>query len=312
MTSPELQPETSTYFDRLLPFVQSGVELRDAEGIPAVDLTAQSSGLKANAYYFSHPKWTTDWLAGVHRDRELRERWHAVAGTWDSKVVVDVGCGPGNLFANLGGTPTSLIGVDIALGSLRMAADQGYIPLLADAHAMPLRSQCADVVALNATVHHCDDMHAVLVESARLVRPGGVIVIDHDPQLTAWNYHGVGKLLWEMRKPLYRLMKRGGHSAEDNEQEWAEATEIHHRPGDGLTEEFLRSTLEPMHFDVFIYPHNQTVGSAILEGEMGEKPLKFRVGQRLSGIDPASPRSALSLLCVGVRRDGASAPDAMQ
>lgn len=82
----------------------------------------------------------------------------------------------------------------------RSTAAQGYIPLLADAHAIPLRSEIADVVALNATVHHCDDMRAVLAESARLVKPGGVIVIDHDPQQSAWDYRGLGKLLWEIRK----------------------------------------------------------------------------------------------------------------
>jgi SAM-dependent methyltransferase len=102
-----------------------------------------------------------------------------------------------------------------------------------------------EVAALNATVHHCDDMQAVIAESGRLVKPGGVIIIDHDPQLSAWNYRGVGKLLWEMRKPLYRLMKRGGHSAEDNEQEWAEATEIHTGPATAWPESFCAPPSTP-------------------------------------------------------------------
>ena len=44
---------------------------------------------------------------------------------------------------------------------------------------MPLRSGIADLVAINATVHHCDDMRAVIAESARLVAPGGLLVTDH-------------------------------------------------------------------------------------------------------------------------------------
>jgi SAM-dependent methyltransferase len=301
MMSLERRTDYLQFVDRLRPFLMPGVNLEDAEGIPAVKISAESPGLRANAHYFGHPKWAQAWFEFVHRDAALRERWCAVAGGWDDRVVVDVGCGPGNLFANLGGNPAALIGLDVAVGSLKLAADQGYTPLLADAHAMPLRSGCADLVALNATLHHCEDMRAVLMESARLVKAGGLIVIDHDPQVTAWDYRGPGRFLWELRKPLYRLMKRGGHSSEDDEQHWAEATEIHHRPGDGLSESLVRSALEPLCFDVRIYPHNNTIGRDVVRGDMGQKPLKYRLGQRLSGIDPAARAGALSLLCVGKR-----------
>ena len=109
-----------------------------------------------------------------------------------------------------GGSPALVIGVDVARGSLEMARDVGYLPLLADAHELPLRSEIADVVALNGTLHHCEDMDRVLMECARLVKPGGVMVIDHDPQLSAWDYKLLGLAMWKARKPIYRWMKRGG------------------------------------------------------------------------------------------------------
>jgi SAM-dependent methyltransferase len=258
--------------------------------------------MRANAHYFSHPKWMDDWLLYVHRYPELRDRWHAAIGSLDDKVLVDVGCGPGNLLATMADKPAVAIGVDIAPGSLERAVTVGYVPLLADAHDMPLVSGMADVVAINGSLHHCDDMRAVLTEAARLVRSGGHLVLDHDPHRSAWDFRGIALLLWRMRLPIYRWLKRGGHAPEDDEQTWALATELHHKPGDGVTEELVRTVLEPLGFDVDVYPHSHYVGREALTGVMGRQPLKLRIAQRLSGIDPDSAAGALSLLCVAKRR----------
>lgn len=286
----------------LLPFVDPYMKVGEVDGIPTAEIARRDVVLEANAYYFGNKSWMDGWLMFVHRYPEFRERWDATAGSWDGLIVLDLGCGPGNLLKSLGSRPKLAIGVDVARGSLEMAAELGYVPLLADVHALPLRSGIADVVALNATLHHCVDMPSVLLEAARLVKPGGVLVLDHDPQLSAWDYRGLGLGMWRLRKPVYRWMKRGGHRAEGNEQEWAERTEVHHRPGDGVTEEMLRGPLEAAGFEVAIYPHNHAVGAGVLKGEMGRAKAKLRWGQRLSGINPDSRAGALSLMCVAVRR----------
>jgi SAM-dependent methyltransferase len=295
-------PAEDLLMQRLAPYVRPDRPLSLVERLPAFAFATDTRGLRANAHYFGHERWVKSWFEGVHRSPELRDRWHAAAGTWDDKVVVDVGCGPGNLFATLGGSPRELIGVDVAPASLRWAQKIGYLPVLADAHAMPLRSEIADVVALNGTIHHCDDMAAVLAESARLVRPGGLLVADHDPQLSAYDLKFLGRLMWELRMPIYRLLRRGGHSPDEDEQAWSVATEIHHRPGDGVSAALLRSVLEPLGFEVRLYPHNHNVGAGVLRGECGRAPLKMRLVQRLSGIAPDSDAGALSLLCVARKR----------
>jgi SAM-dependent methyltransferase len=198
------------------------------------------------------------------------------------------------------GEPELLLGVDVSLGALKIAREVGYTAILADAHNLPLVSGFADIVILNACLHHCDDMPKVLQQAAKLVRPGGLLITDHDPQKSAYQFKGLGSLLWQLRLPIYRYMKRGGHSNAE-EQSWGLATEVHHKAGDGITSEMFYEMLEPMGFGVKVYPHNHMVGAAALKGEYGQPFWKYRIAQRLSGINPNSPEAALSLMCVATR-----------
>ena len=266
--------------------------------IPPENLTL---ALAANAEYFGHSDWAKPYFDYCHRDPAFIERWQMATGSWDDKIVIDIGCGPGNVFASLGGRPKRLLGVDVSMGALKMAQKLGYTPILADAQALPLKSEIADIVVINASLHHCDDMAQALREAARLVKPGGVLVSDHDLQKSAWDFKGIAHVLWNARLPLYRWLKRGGH-ASVLEQKYALATEAHHLPGDGMTVEFYHSILEKMGFSVNVYPHNHTVGAGVFQGDIGRSPAKYRIAQRLSGLDPNSPEAALSLMCVAHRQ----------
>jgi hypothetical protein len=214
---------------------------------------------------------------------------------------VDIGCGPRNLFKTLGGRPALLIGIDVALVSLKLACEVGYVPLLTDAHDLPLKSGFTDVVAMNGTLPSCHG-HAKDVA-------GGSVAGEQ------WGTSGGGSRspvfskglsrFWTNPgnpKPIYRWMNRGGHRAEGNEQQWAERTEVHHRPGDGVTEQMFRESLEAAGFDVSIYPHNLAVGREIKAGRQERAANKFRWAQRLSGIDPDSKEAALLLMCVARKR----------
>lgn len=272
-----------------------------SENIPTSPIP-DTSEIKANSHYFSHPVWAKTYFDVCHRSASFNQRWTAASGSWNDKIVVDIGCGPGNLYANLGGHPKLLIGVDVAKGSLEMAQKIGYTPLLADAHNLPLISEFADIVAINASLHHCKDMSKVLKEAARLVRPGGTLVVDHDPQLTAWNYKGLGMVLYKMRLGLiYRFFLRNLY-VPDEERQQALATEVHHRPGSGVTPTLFEEILKPMGFKVNLYPHNNNIGADALNGIIGDPPhWRYRMGQFLSGINPYSSEAALSLMCVAVR-----------
>lgn len=287
--------------DYILPEARASSYIED--GVLGFPITRQTCFLKANSYYFGHPEWSRNYLAACHQDEVFKDRWQIILGSWQGKIVVDIGCGPGNVYRALGdrcGIPRLLIGVDVSLGGLHIAQELGYIPVLADAQHLPFIDGFADVVTVNATVHHCDDMAQVLREAARLVRPGGLLIIDQDPQRTMWGDSLMAQLLWRIRLPFYRLLRRGGHSTAE-EQYWSTSTEAHHRPGDGVTPSFFQQILEPLGFSVDLYPHNCTVGAAILTGDRGQAAWKIRWAQRLSGADPDSPAGALVLMCVARR-----------
>jgi len=130
-----------------------------------------SEAMIANATYFGNAQWAQEYLDYCHRDAHFKSRWLAAGGDWTGKVVIDLGCGPGNIFATLGGNPKLLVGVDVAPGALKLASKLGYTAVLADAAKTPFRSNVADIVAINASLHHCDDMAAVLREGAMPFTP---------------------------------------------------------------------------------------------------------------------------------------------
>jgi SAM-dependent methyltransferase len=302
--------------ERLTPYLaDSRVVTVTQEGIPTVPIPRWTPGMIANRDFFNHPAWAAEYFAHENVSDMLWRRYRAamtdgqsaINGSWDGKVVVDLGCGPGNLLACIGGKPLVAIGVDIAVNALKLARRQGYVPLLADVHRVPLRDGCADIVVANATLHHCDDMAGVLAEAARLVKPGGLLITDQDPQLTAWRFRGLGCVLHHAKySPLFPLFRwLVGRPLATWDQPMARFhTEIHNQwPGDGVDLAMYGRVLAPMGFEVRLFPHNHTVGAAVLAGEWGKAPRLIRWAQWWSGMNPDGVESAQSLMCVARRGD---------
>ena len=133
------------------------------------------------------------------------------------------------------------------------------------------------------------------------MRPGGVLVTDHDPQLTAYDWNWLGRMIYKIRLPLYRLTRHQNKA----EQTCREATEIHHQPGRGIVPELYYDTLRPLGFEVGLFCHNNSVGARALEGYYGRSPAIIRLVQRLSGIDPDRPEAALSIMCIAKKTENA-------
>jgi 2-polyprenyl-6-hydroxyphenyl methylase / 3-demethylubiquinone-9 3-methyltransferase len=94
----------------------------------------------------------------------------------DAAVLVDFGCGAGLLAPHV--TGYRHIGIDLTASALALAAEHGVTVLRADVTAVPLADGCADVVAAGEILEHVPDLPAAVREACRLLRPGGLLVID--------------------------------------------------------------------------------------------------------------------------------------
>ncbi|HXV93658.1 MAG TPA: methyltransferase domain-containing protein [Pseudonocardia sp.] len=93
-------------------------------------------------------------------------------------VLVDLGCGGGLLAPHVAGKGYRHVGVDLTASALAQAARHGVLPLRGDVTAVPLPDGCADVVAAGEILEHVPDLAAAVGEACRLLRPGGLLVLD--------------------------------------------------------------------------------------------------------------------------------------
>jgi SAM-dependent methyltransferase len=134
-------------------------------------------------------------------DAEL-ERWDALLAKRLADLprplrCVDVGCGTGfvseRLFAHLrAGDSLVLADIsDVMLGICRdrfATNDKGVTVTtfkMSD-ETLALPDASADVVLLNSVLHHVPDASKFLAELTRVLAPGGVLMIGHEPNIRFW------------------------------------------------------------------------------------------------------------------------------
>ncbi len=116
-------------------------------------------------------------FAMLHWLAEARGRLIPPAGR-PGAILVDLGCGAGLLAPHVAGKGYRHVGVDLVRSAVTQASQHGVSPVNADVVAVPLADGCADVVAAGELLEHVPDWPGAVAEACRILRPGGLLVLD--------------------------------------------------------------------------------------------------------------------------------------
>jgi ArsR family transcriptional regulator len=126
--------------------------------------------------------WDTMRLA--YYDERVINRMFHVSNLLESMSVADVGTGTGFVAAGVAPRVRGVVALDNSPSMLDMARKNldalgiGNVELLlGEITALPLSSDSVDAAFANMVLHHAEDPKSMLREMARVVKPGGAVVI---------------------------------------------------------------------------------------------------------------------------------------
>jgi SAM-dependent methyltransferase len=111
-----------------------------------------------------------------------------------SARILDAGCGTGGLIRRLATEHANWhwTGVDVAPEACALARDRtGATISKANVEALPFGENEFDAVVSADVLYHVDDDAAALKEMARVLKPGGVVVVNVPAHRWLWSYHDV-------------------------------------------------------------------------------------------------------------------------
>lgn len=134
---------------------------------------------------------------------------HGILDALPAGTVLDAACGTGRYAAHLAARGHRVIGVDASVEMLARARDR--VPeatfVRGDLHRLPLADGAVDVVVCALALVHVPSLVPVLAEFARVLRPGGHLVISdlhHEWVLLGSVVHSRGPAGEPLVTPTYR------------------------------------------------------------------------------------------------------------
>lgn len=177
----------SARVDPLLSALDAWLPTEDAA--TAADL-AQLAAVRADraaaaAAWFEAHAGDWDAIRSLHvAEEQIEAAMIAAVGVGRIGLLVDIGTGTGRMLELFGPQATQAIGIDRSSEMLRLAraklTERGldHAELRqADIHALPLAAAVADAAVLHHVLHFVQHPGAAIVEAARVLRPGGRLLI---------------------------------------------------------------------------------------------------------------------------------------
>jgi SAM-dependent methyltransferase len=91
--------------------------------------------------------------------------------------VLDAGCGPGSLTAQLAArTKSEVVGLDRSARMVDLTRARGLTAVLGDIEALPFANGEFDAVMAAWVLYHCSDLTMAVAEISRVLRPRGTLV----------------------------------------------------------------------------------------------------------------------------------------
>ncbi len=108
-----------------------------------------------------------------------------------TKLVLDFGCGAGNLTKHLSNLGADVIATDVSQGFLDLVGSKAYprkvsTILLNGTDLLNISDESVDMVATYSVLHHVPEYLGILKEFMRILKPGGVVYIDHEHSDEYW------------------------------------------------------------------------------------------------------------------------------
>lgn len=134
-------------------------------------------------------------------------------GDAGARISVDVGCANGAGLERGGNAFDFVVGVDVSLNALKQVHKRGHVAVLADCERLPFAEGSVDVVTCIAAMHHFPSPEGFVASAFAALRPGGVLLTGNDPSDTFSKFGPVAQLVWDLRKPVYRMLNSRNEGA---------------------------------------------------------------------------------------------------
>lgn len=131
--------------------------------------------------------------------------------------VLEIGFGGGALLRAMRECGAEVVGADLSEAAVERSRAQGLEIVLASVEALPFASASFDKAVSVNSLYFWPDAQAAFGELARVLRPGGRLVLCFEPadELRKWPGHRHGFRLFEPREVRYLMASAGFASIEE-------------------------------------------------------------------------------------------------